>query len=666
MNIAKIRIKNYKSIKDSSEITVDDKIMSFIGQNNAGKSAILDAIQCLFPSVKKTVLRSDFHKGTHDNIEIIIWFNGVTDEYLEEKLFEDAISKLIDKAKKLEEENAGETKVEAARKKVVETREQKLSEAKETYQVIDASMCVKLVVTNTDRMGTKYYVDEDSVKEIKETELKRILPILKVIPAIRDPKNESTAGTNSYLKELIAMLDDNMATSISISGNETVSYRQLNEIIAEESAKRCQSISSSITGYYNEAIGVNDFEVIVSSDVNISKGTTYYTKILDKSTNIESDILSCGTGYQSMIILSILEAYVELAQKKTEYILIIEEPEVYLHPSLQRKMIDTLLLISMNNQVIFSSHSPITVGKMERNQIKLVKREAGEATISDITISEVIQELGIRADDILVNKGIIFVEGQDDKAVVEGILNRIHPGANDEINVLVTGNCENLKFFANAELLINNKFNIPFLIIRDSDGMDVEQRTSELLNDIVKVGRNLSEEQIENLKKSIFITSKYSVEGYFINELLLKNTGIEESLLKNTIRCYECQYNHFCKCAVTTADRKQIANWYQPKHLLENFEDKFKATEDEAREKHKEKYEAKWRGFDKCISCDADIESFFEGRNELNKFTHEKKLSKEEYLVQLMENYSLDELKRSELKDLISVLEMMCSTIYRV
>ena len=666
MNITKLKIKNYKSIKDSGEITVDDKIMSFIGQNNAGKSAILDAIQCVFPSVKKTVIRSDFHKGTHDNVEIIIWFNGVTDEYLEEKLFGDAISKLVAKAKKLEDESAEETKIEAARKKIEETREQKLSEAKETYQVKDAVMCIKLVVTNTDRIGTKYYVDIDSVKEIKESEIKKILPILKVIPAIRDPKNESTAGTNSYLKELIAMLDDDMATNISISGNETVSYRQLNEIIAEESAKRCQSISNSITGYYNEAIGVNDFEVIVSSDVNISKGITYYTKILDKSTNIESDILSCGTGYQSMIILSILEAYVELAQKKTEYILIIEEPEVYLHPSLQRKMIDTLLMISMNNQVIFSSHSPITVGKMERNQIKLVKREAGEATVSDITVSDVIRELGIRADDILVNKGIIFVEGQDDKAVIEYILNRIHPGASDEINVLIAGNCENLKFFANAEILINNKFNIPFLIIRDSDGMDVEQRTQELLSDIVKVGRNLSEDQIKDIKQSIFITSKYSIEGYFINELLLKETGIEEQLLKNMIRCYDCQYNYFKESAVTTADRKQIANWYQPKHLLENFEDKFKATDDESREKHKMIYEAKWKAFDRCQSCETDIECFFEGRNELNKFTHEKKLSKEEYLIQLMENYSLEELKMSDLKDLILALETMCSTIYNI
>jgi predicted ATP-dependent endonuclease of OLD family len=664
MNIYKLRIKNYKSIKDSGEVIIDDKIMAFIGQNNAGKSAILDAIQCVFPSAKKTVTRNDFHKGTHENIEITIWFNGVTDEYIEDKLFVDAIYKLIEKARKLQEENADESKVKTAWKKIEETRGQKLEEAKEAYQVVNNVVCIKLVVTNTDKIGTKYYVDADSIKEIKEAELKKILPILKVIPAIRDPKNESTAGTNSYLKELIAMLDDDMATNISIAGNDTVSYRQLNEIIAEESAKRCQSISNSITGYYNEAIGVNDFEVIVSSDVNISKGTTYYTKILDKSTNIESDILSCGTGYQSMIILSILEAYVELAQKKTEYILIIEEPEVYLHPSLQRKMIDTLLMISLNNQVIFSSHSPITVGKMERNQIKLVKREAGEATLSDITVSEVIEELGIRADDILVNKGIIFVEGRDDKAVIECILNKIHLGSSDEINVLVAGNCENLKFYANAELLINNRFNIPFLIIRDSDGMDVEQRKNGLLHEIVKVGRNLSQEQIDNIKNSIFIPFKYSIEGYFVNEMLLKNTGIDSTLLGDTIKCYECQYNHFCSTATTDSDRKQIANWYQPKHLLENFEDKFKATEDEAREKHKVKYEAKWKGFSKCTTCENDINKFCEGRNELNKYTHEKKISKEEYLVQLIEYYSVDELKKGGLYDLISVLEELCDNIY--
>lgn len=665
MNICKIKIKNYKSIKDSGEIKIDNKIMGFIGQNNAGKSAILDAIQCAFPLAKKAVSRSDFHKGTHENIEITIWFTGVTDEYLEDKMFLDSILKLTKKAEDLQKKDEDKDKIEKAWKNVKETRKNKLMEIRESYQIIDESMCVKLVATNSERIGIKYYTDVDNIKEIKESELKKILPVLKIIPAIRDPKNESTAGSNSYLKELIAMLDDDMTTSIKISGNDKVSYRQLNEIIAEESAKRCLSISKSITGYYNEAIGIDDFKVIVSSDVNISKGTTYYTKILDKSTNIESDILSCGTGYQSMIILSILEAYVELAQKRTKYILIIEEPEVYLHPSLQRKMIDTLLKISLNNQVIFSSHSPITVGKMQRNQIKLVKRITGEATISDITVSEVIKELGIQSDDILVNKGIIFVEGQDDKAIIECILNKIHNGSSDEINVMVTGNCENLKFFANAQLLINNKFSVPFLIVRDSDGMDLEERKDSLKEDIVKVGRSLSEDMIENIKKAIFIATKYSIEGYFINKLFLRNTGIDDKLLSDTIKCYNCQYDYFCDNAKTDSDRKQIANWYQPKHLLENFEDKFKATEEEARKKHKKRYEEKWRKFEKCKECENNIERFFEGRNKLNEFTHSKKVSKEEYLVEFIEEYEIEQLKQSELCDLVNILESMCDTIYK-
>ena len=71
--------------------------------------------------------------------------------------------------------------------------------------------------------------------------------------------------------------------------------------------------------------------------------------------------------------------------------------------------------------------------------------------------------------------------------------------------------------------------------------------------------------------------------------MFLKTIEIDNALLEDTIKCYECQYNYFCSNAVTEKDRKQIANWYQPKHLLENFEDKFKASEEEAREKHKER-----------------------------------------------------------------------------
>ena len=665
MYISKIRVRNYKSIKDSGEVKIDNKIMAFIGQNNAGKSAILDAIQCVFPSSKKVVTKSDFHKGTHDNIEITLWLSDVSDAYLEEQLFEDVISKLSEKIRNLEDENAEQDKIDSAKNKLEETRNKKLTESKQTYRINDEEICVKLVVTNTDKMSTKYYLDAASVTEVKETELKKILPSMKVIPAIRDPKNESTAGANSYLKELISMLDDDMSTDVSLSGGRTVSYKELNKIIADESAKRCNSISNSITGYYNAAIGVNDYKVVVSSDVNISKGTTYYTKIIDSSTGIENDILNCGTGYQSMIILSILEAYVELAQKKTEYILVIEEPEVYLHPSLQRKMIDTLVKISSDNQVIFSSHSPITVGKLTREQIKLITRTNGEAAVNDITISCVIDELGIRADDILVNKGIIFVEGQDDRAVVNCILEKVHKGASDDINVLVTGSCENLKFYANAELLINNRLEIPYLIIRDSDGMLVDERKKELLQEITNVGRNLTGEQIHAISDRIFIVSKYSMEGYFVNAAYLIKSGIDEELLIDMIRCYECQYCYYSNLESTEANRKQVASWYQPKHLLENFEDKFKAEDTKARQRYKQLYEERWAGFEKCSSCENSISRFFEGRDIINVYTHSKKLAKDEYMVELIESNSLEELCSNGFNDLVEVLETLCNQIYK-
>ena len=50
MYIKKLRIKNDKSFVDSGDITVDGNVFAFIGQNNTGKSAVLDAIQCMFPS----------------------------------------------------------------------------------------------------------------------------------------------------------------------------------------------------------------------------------------------------------------------------------------------------------------------------------------------------------------------------------------------------------------------------------------------------------------------------------------------------------------------------------------------------------------------------------------------------------------------------------------
>lgn len=363
MYISKLRIKNYKSFLDSGEIYLRGGIFAFIGQNNTGKSAILDSIQAFFPNSKKSISGEDFHKGTKEDIVIEIWFQNVDESYLEAHIYKDKIDKQNEKIQEAydlynkERTDANLKKYEKQKEKLKEIKSSELNAAIEKYKIENEGLYIKMVAKKGGSISKKYYNRTD--EELKEADLKKILPQIKVIPALRDPKNESTAGNNSYLKDLIQMLDDEAKTNIVLNG-KTLSYNELNDVLSEETKRRCNILAETITSYYSEAIGSKDFKIIIDASVNISKGTSYITTIVDTITGISNDILNCGTGYQSMVILSILETYVQISQSQTQYILLIEEPEVYLHPKLQRKMIDTLIKISEKNQVIFTSHSPIT------------------------------------------------------------------------------------------------------------------------------------------------------------------------------------------------------------------------------------------------------------------------------------------------------------------
>ena len=668
MNITKLRVRNYKSFIDSGEINIDSKLFALIGQNNTGKSAIMDAIQCMFPSSKKTITSLDFHKG-ESQIVIEAWFEGVTQTYLEEKLYEEKVTKQEEKLDELlEKYNEKPTpenkeKIEKQTKKIDDTRNDNYTKYKEKYDIQDDVFYIKLVAVKGKNVSKKFYITNE--KEISETDIKQLLPQLKVIPAIRDPKNESTAGANSYLKELIQMLDDEVQTNIEIDGTN-ISYKELNKVIANETKNRCKSIGESITNFYNQAIGTNDYEVIIDSDVNISKGTTFTTKIKDVNTGIESDILNCGTGYQSMIILSILETYVKISQRQNSYILLIEEPEVYLHPKLQRKMIDTLVNISETNQVIFTSHSPITVSKLSKEQIKLVRKENGVATIENIDPKVVIDELGIKPDDILTHKGIIFVEGKDDKAIFEILLEKIEEGLSEKINVIDAGKCQDLKFYANAELLINNRFNTPTLIVRDTDTKESSKRRDELANEIINQRNKKPPEEIQQkIKDSIVILDRYSLEGYFIDEKLLEILDINTEDLGKAVKCYECQYDHYSKQAYQNKVKESVvSSWYQPKYFLERFTDKFKASEVDKINQHNERYETKWRENEVCVTCEeSDIDTYINIRTEINNKSNNLKLEKKDYMIESIKNKSIEEIKQTKLNEVVDILENFTSTV---
>ena len=90
--------------------------------------------------------------------------------------------------------------------------------------------------------------------------------------------------------------------------------------------------------------------------------------------NMDINVDNLGSGIEMIISLMFLETLASMA--KDEIIIIIDEPELHLHPSLQEKFINYLKAVSKEKQIIVSTHSPYFFKNcVSENTIKLLVTE---------------------------------------------------------------------------------------------------------------------------------------------------------------------------------------------------------------------------------------------------------------------------------------------------
>lgn len=298
--------------------------------------------------------------------------------------------------------------------------------------------------------------------------------------------------------------------------------------IGGEDAERLLSLSIDRSGrdrYQRLQRTVAD---LLGVELEVFKGKTSAELDLDKYlANMN------GSGIREALRL-ILD--VELKQPK---VLLVEEPELHLHPSLQTTMMRYLADISSECQVFLTTHSTHFLDPGEMNNVYLVSqskatgvqrldREAAETVLPG--------ELGLRLSSLFMYDRLVFVEGVSDEAVLREWANKLglHLGRANVGFVLMNGS-RNMSYFA-AEVTLNHlakrQVELHFVIDRD-------ERSSPEVDEIVRKLGNQTQTCVLNRRE---------LENY-----LVCARAIAEFIRKKRLSSGEAELEPPAEADVTTA-----------------------------------------------------------------------------------------------------------------
>ena len=88
--------------------------------------------------------------------------------------------------------------------------------------------------------------------------------------------------------------------------------------------------------------------------------------VVETPSNMQIDLASLGSGYEMMF--SLIYSFYMSKQSGKKLIILIDEPELHLHPRLQEKFVDFILEISKDSQVILTTHSPLLIKQLVYNE----------------------------------------------------------------------------------------------------------------------------------------------------------------------------------------------------------------------------------------------------------------------------------------------------------
>lgn len=400
MMLKSIRIENYRSIRDA---TVDcDGLTALVGANGSGKSSILRAIDMFFVE-KPTLTEEDYYDRQTDNaIHVTVTFKNLSDstkgrfkDYVPDG--ELAVVRVLewDNRKRsppyhgIRAQNpdfAPTYNTKKGAKQIYEELMKKDDYAdfpKWTNREEVTAHLRRWEADNPERLET---APDDGGFFTRDMGFPDNFVRFLYVEPVRDAA-EDAQERNSVLSQLL-----DMAVRNSLMANENIRkftdgvQNKYNKIMRSSGQKELNNLGKRMTKTVRQF--VPGAEVDLSwrqTELDIGLPAAQINLWED---GFRSAVGRTGHGLQRVFIMSMLQHLSEVQasgegdSELPALVLVIDEPELYQHPSRQRDMSRVLLSLasggisgaSSETQVIYSTHSPHFVGIDRLDQIRLVRK----------------------------------------------------------------------------------------------------------------------------------------------------------------------------------------------------------------------------------------------------------------------------------------------------
>lgn len=154
-------------------------------------------------------------------------------------------------------------------------------------------------------------------------------------------------------------------------------------------------------------------------------------------------------------------------------ILLLEEPEIHLHPALVKKLLRIFQKENLYNQIFLTTHSPLFIHTDNLHRLFRVTKEQGGTRVYSprligkrLNYARLIQELNADNCEMFFADKVLLVEGPSDHILMRGLIDRFYKGEKN-IKVIQTFGKSNIDIYVD----VLKMFNIPYQILLDLDAL---------------------------------------------------------------------------------------------------------------------------------------------------------------------------------------------------